>query len=58
MLLHEIIKSFQKKFHKVDDAVAITDSTSITTYNVGGITLHSFGGFGLGIETTKHLVNA
>ena len=57
VLLCEIIKSLRKKFHKVDDTVAITASTSIITYNVGSVTLHSFGGFGLGIETTKHLVN-
>ena len=57
VLLHDIIKSLWKKFHKVDDAIAITTSTSITMYNVGGVTLHSFGSFGPGIETTKHLPN-
>ena len=57
VLLREIIKSLWKKFRKVDDAVAITTSTSIAMYNVGGVTLHSFGGFGLGIDTAEHLVN-
>ena len=57
VLLREIIKSLRKKFRKVDDAVAITASTGIAACNVGGVTLHSFGGIGLGIESAEHLAN-
>lgn len=44
VLLREIIKSLRKKFAKSKDAVAITASTGIAACNIGGVTIHSFGG--------------
>ncbi|KAJ4484600.1 PIF1-like helicase-domain-containing protein [Lentinula lateritia] len=54
VLLREIIKTMKKK-HKSSDAVAITASTGIAACNIGGVTVHSFAGFGLGIENAKEL---
>ena len=55
MLLREIIKSLRAKFRTSDDAVAITASTGIAACNIGGVTLHSFGGIGLGLEGAEQL---
>jgi ATP-dependent DNA helicase PIF1 len=55
VLLREIIKCLRKKFRKADDAVAITASTGIAACNIGGVTLHSFGGIGLGLESPEQL---
>lgn len=38
------------------DAVAVTASTGIAACNIGGVTLHSFGGAGLALEDVKLLV--
>ncbi|KAJ3999784.1 PIF1-like helicase-domain-containing protein [Lentinula boryana] len=54
VLLREIIKTMKKK-HKAVDAVAITASTGIAACNIGGVTVHSFAGFGLGLESAKEL---
>ncbi|KAF5387400.1 hypothetical protein D9757_005787 [Collybiopsis confluens] len=56
VLLREIIKSLKKKF-KALDAVAITASTGIAACNIGGVTMHSFAGFGLGLENAKELAS-
>lgn len=56
VLLREIIKGLRKKFINSPDAVAVTASTGIAACNIGGVTLHSFGGVGLGIEKTDVLV--
>ncbi|KAK4689254.1 ATP-dependent DNA helicase PIF1, partial [Tremellales sp. Uapishka_1] len=56
VLLREIIKALRKKYTAAPDAVAVTASTGIAACNIGGITLHSFGGVGLGIETPQILV--
>lgn len=37
------------------DAVAITASTGLAACNIGGMTIHSFAGIGLGIETAEEL---
>ncbi|CAG8747072.1 5094_t:CDS:2, partial [Acaulospora colombiana] len=55
VLLRTIIKSMRKKYFKSSDAVAVTASTGIAACNIGGITLHSFGGVGLGTETAPEL---
>lgn len=50
VLLREIIKALRKKYVTSPDAVAVTASTGIAACNIGGITLHSFGGVGLANE--------
>ncbi|KAJ8521240.1 hypothetical protein ONZ45_g2042 [Pleurotus djamor] len=55
VLLREIIKVLRKKFSKSPDAVAITASTGIAACNIGGVTIHSFAGIGLGIEPANVL---
>ncbi|KAF7370295.1 ATP-dependent DNA helicase PIF1 [Mycena sanguinolenta] len=55
VLLREIIKTLRKKHIKATDAVAITASTGIAACNIGGVTIHSFAGIGLGIEDAEEL---
>ncbi|CAE6398339.1 unnamed protein product [Rhizoctonia solani] len=55
VLLREIIKALRKKHGKAQDAVAITASTGIAACNIGGVTLHSFGGIGIGEGTPENL---
>jgi ATP-dependent DNA helicase PIF1 len=55
VLLRSIIKSMRAKFVKSPDAIAVTASTGIAACNIGGITLHSFGGIGLGAESATDL---
>ncbi|TFY59772.1 hypothetical protein EVG20_g7664 [Dentipellis fragilis] len=57
VLLREIIKAMQKKYAKSPDAIAITASTGIAACNIGGVTVHSFAGIGLGIESAEDLAN-
>lgn len=55
VLLREIIIALRKKYETRPDAVAVTASTGIAACNVGGVTLHSFAGIGLGIEPADKL---
>jgi ATP-dependent DNA helicase PIF1 len=55
VLLREIIKTLRKKYSKSYDAVAVTASTGMAACNIGGVTIHSFAGIGLGIETAEEL---
>jgi ATP-dependent exoDNAse (exonuclease V) alpha subunit len=55
VLLREIIKTMQRKHTKSYDAVAITASTGLAACNIGGMTIHSFAGIGLGLETAEEL---
>lgn len=56
VLLREIIKTLRVK-HKIQpDRVAVTASTGLAACNVGGVTLHSFAGIGLGKEEIPELV--
>ena len=56
VLLREIIKGLKKKYVNSPDAVAVTASTGIAACNIGGVTLHSFGGAGLATEEPNHLI--
>ena len=57
VLLREIIKELHRKHAKRPDSVAVTASTGIAACNIGGVTIHSFAGIGLGKETVAQLVN-
>lgn len=57
VLLREIIKELRRKHAKSPDAVAVTASTGIAACNIGGVTIHSFAGIGLGKEPATQLVN-
>lgn len=56
VLLREIISVLRKKYQRETDRVAITASTGLAACNVGGVTLHSFAGIGLGKEPASELV--
>jgi ATP-dependent DNA helicase PIF1 len=56
VLMREIISSFRKVYKKEPDRVAVTASTGLAACNVGGVTLHSFAGIGLGKEDATELV--
>ena len=56
VLLREIIKALRAKYTKELDRVAVTASTGLAACNVGGVTLHSFAGIGLGKEAVPELV--
>ncbi|CAD6887500.1 unnamed protein product [Tilletia controversa] len=56
VLLREIIKELRTRHARNPDAVAITASTGIAACNVGGTTLHSFAGIGLGAGTVPQLM--
>lgn len=57
VLLREIIKELRRKHAKRPDSVAVTASTGIAACNIGGVTIHSFAGIGLGKEPTAQLVS-
>ena len=56
VLMREIIAALRKKYQREPDRVAVTASTGLAACNVGGVTLHSFAGIGLGKEDTPELV--
>ncbi|KAF2719758.1 hypothetical protein K431DRAFT_227894, partial [Polychaeton citri CBS 116435] len=56
VLLREIISTLRRKFQREPDRVAVTASTGLAACNVGGVTLHSFAGIGLGKEDVPELV--
>ena len=55
MLLTHIIRAMRSKYG--DGAVAVTASTGIAAVNIGGITIHSFAGIGLGDSPVDVLIN-
>jgi ATP-dependent DNA helicase PIF1 len=55
-LLREIISGLRKKFLREPDRVAVTASTGLAACNIGGVTIHSFSGIGLGKEPAEDLV--
>jgi len=64
VLLRELIVQLRKKYNKAkgdywepsNDAVAVCASTGIAACNIGGCTLHSFAGVGLGQEALPALM--
>lgn len=56
VLLRETIKVLRDKHRPERDRVAVTASTGLAACNVGGVTLHSFAGIGLGKEAVPELV--
>ena len=56
VLLREIIKTMRVKYKLQPDRIAVTASTGLAACNVGGVTLHSFAGIGLGKEDIPILV--
>lgn len=56
VLMREIISSLRRNYSREPDRVAVTASTGLAACNVGGVTLHSFAGIGLGKEDVPELV--
>ena len=56
VLLREIIKVLREKYRREPDRIAVTASTGLAACNVGGVTLHSFSGIGLGKEAVPELI--
>lgn len=56
VLMRAIIAELRKKYVREPDRVAVTASTGLAACNIGGVTLHSFGGIGLGKEDVPALV--
>lgn len=56
VLLREIITTLRVKYRAQPDRIAVTASTGLAACNVGGVTLHSFAGIGLGKEDIPILV--
>ncbi|GAA6060678.1 hypothetical protein JCM10212_005060 [Sporobolomyces blumeae] len=57
VLLREIIASLKRKHRGNTDAVAVTASTGMAACNIGGTTIHSFAGIGIGAEPAKQLID-
>ncbi|GAA5862115.1 hypothetical protein JCM1840_001648 [Sporobolomyces johnsonii] len=56
VLLREIIASLKTKHRGNVDAVAVTASTGMAACNIGGTTIHSFAGIGIGTESAEQLI--
>lgn len=56
VLMRAIISELKKKFAREPERVAVTASTGLAACNIGGMTLHSFAGIGLGKEDVQTLV--
>lgn len=56
VLLRELIAQLRTRFKGELDRVAVTASTGLAACNIGGVTLHSYAGIGLGKEAPADLV--
>lgn len=56
VLMRAIIAELRRMHVREPDRVAVTASTGLAACNIGGVTLHSFGGIGLGKEEVPELV--
>lgn len=56
VLMRAIIQELKKKHARDPERVAVTASTGLAACNIGGMTLHSFAGIGLGKEDANVLV--
>ncbi|KAH0602822.1 uncharacterized protein H6S33_008472 [Morchella sextelata] len=57
VLMREVINHLKRKYNdKESEKVAVTASTGLAACNIGGVTLHSFAGIGLGKEPVADLV--
>lgn len=56
VLLRCIIDHLKRKYARQPDTVAVTATTGIAACNIGGTTLHSFAGVGLGQDDVPHMV--
>ena len=56
VLLREIIKALRDTHKREPDRIAVTASTGLAACNIGGVTLHSFAGIGLGKDSAPELV--
>jgi len=56
VLMRAIIADLRRKYSREPDRIAVTASTGLAACNIGGVTLHSFGGIGLGKEDVPTLV--
>jgi ATP-dependent DNA helicase PIF1 len=56
VLMRSIIQDLKKKHARDLDRVAVTASTGLAACNIGGMTLHSFAGIGLGKEEVPLLI--
>jgi len=56
VLMRAIIAELQKKYARTPERLAVTASTGLAACNIGGSTLHSFAGIGLGKEDVQTLI--
>ncbi|KAH8196446.1 hypothetical protein TruAng_009378 [Truncatella angustata] len=56
VLMRSIIAALKKKWARDPERLSITASTGLAACNIGGMTLHSFAGIGLGKEPVPELV--
>lgn len=56
VLMRAIIHELKRKWARDPERLAVTASTGLAACNIGGMTLHSFAGIGLGKEDAQTLV--